>query len=67
MGGGGSGFGGPQKRDGDWTCPSCMANVFASKPQVPPGRPARPRLQCVPSGSSTPSCVRAVACAWAAE
>eukprot|EP00277_Geminigera_cryophila_P013592 CAMPEP_0179449970 /NCGR_PEP_ID=MMETSP0799-20121207/33805_1 /TAXON_ID=46947 /ORGANISM="Geminigera cryophila, Strain CCMP2564" /LENGTH=170 /DNA_ID=CAMNT_0021243323 /DNA_START=119 /DNA_END=631 /DNA_ORIENTATION=- len=30
-GGGGGGYGGPPPRDGDWTCPSCGANVFASK------------------------------------
>ena len=31
-GGGGGGYGGgPPPRDGDWTCPNCSANVFASK------------------------------------
>ena len=33
-GGGGGGGGGPPPRDGDWTCPSCGANVFASKMEV---------------------------------
>ena len=32
-GGGGGGFGGPQVRPGDWGCPSCGSNVFASKRQ----------------------------------
>jgi len=31
---GGGGGGGPPPRDGDWTCPSCGANVFASKMEV---------------------------------
>jgi len=35
-GGGGGGGGGGEKREGDWTCPSCMANVFASKSEVRP-------------------------------
>eukprot|EP01043_Picozoa_sp_COSAG02_P022243 COSAG02_NODE_1151_length_14205_cov_1183.813342_4_plen_513_part_00 len=30
-GGGGGGGGGPPARPGDWRCPSCGANVFASK------------------------------------
>ena len=31
-GGGGGGYGGGGNvREGDWTCPSCSANVFASK------------------------------------
>jgi len=29
--GGGMGGGGGDVRAGDWTCPSCNANVFASK------------------------------------
>lgn len=33
-GGGGYGGGGPAPRDGDWTCPGCGANVFASKTNV---------------------------------
>ena len=31
---GGGGSRGPQQRGGDWTCPSCMANVFASEMEV---------------------------------
>jgi len=31
MGGGGGGGGGGDVRPGDWTCPGCGANVFASK------------------------------------
>ena len=50
--GGGGGFGGPQKRDGDWTCPSCMANVLASQmevriPPLPPPLVRRRALCCL--------------------
>jgi hypothetical protein len=31
FGGGAGGYGGGDVRPGDWTCPTCSANVFASK------------------------------------
>ena len=47
-GGGGGGGGPPPPRDGDWTCPKCNANVFASKSECFRCQTARPEGFNVP-------------------
>jgi rubredoxin len=64
MGGGGGGF---ERREGDWICPSCNANVFAKKFEVSlldacnvtlVDSALRQKLTCVPGVVSSPQCFK---------